>query len=106
MFILSINTYHIFRRIKRNAPPYLIFRDLFIILFSWQPHVPVDPKMIYSHENISFFYVLFVLHIFYIPFYLCESEYYIECEIVQCKIYIFNLSLCPLPIYYRNIMAD
>ena len=50
-----------------------------------------------------FIYVLFVLHVFYIPFNLCESEYYIEGEIVQSK---FNLSLCLLPIYYWNIMAD
>ena len=34
-----------------------------------------------------FIHVLFVLHVFYIPFNLCESEYYIEGEIVQCKIY-------------------
>ena len=47
-----------------------------------------------------FIHVLFVLHVFYIPFNLCESEYYIEGEIVQCKIYFFNLSLCLLPIYY------
>ena len=44
-----------------------------------------DPQ---PRKYFFFIYVLFVLDVFYVPLDLCESEYHIEGEIVQCKIYV------------------
>ena len=68
-FFLSVHNYYIFKPIMfimfiRNASPHLIFHDLVIILFSWQPFVPVDPKMIYSHDNISFLFTSYFVYMF------------------------------------------
>ena len=62
--------------------------------------------MIYSHENISFFcYVLFAPHTFYIPFDLCESEYY-EGEFVQCNIYIIMSTAYLLLRHHGGLTAN
>ena len=69
-----------------NASPYSIFRDHFhYLIFMAIPHSSRSKDDLQPRKYLFFSYVVFVIHTFYIPFDLCESEYY-EGEFV---IYIF-----------------